>query len=115
MGFVRTKLKKRLRKKYHLGEFQELGFKIYFSFESFVSEEELNLFLEEFIDEIERNTLLFGGSGDKKNWEGFVTSAEKFNSPTDEQRNNIDKWLKNRSDIENVKLDELTDVWHGWN
>jgi len=33
---------------------------------------------------------LFGGGG-RENWEGFITSAEKFTSPTEEQKEKVRK------------------------
>lgn len=114
MGFVRSKLKKRLRKKYHLAEFQELGFEINVSFKSDFSEDEFDLFLDDFIEEIEKNSLSVSGGGNFEKWEGFVISTIKFDSPTEKQRTDIEEWLKTRSNVKNVKLGELTDVWHGW-
>ncbi|HSK73649.1 MAG TPA: 50S ribosome-binding protein YggL [Pyrinomonadaceae bacterium] len=110
----RSKLKKRLRKKYHLGEFQELGFEIFTELKSGLNEKDFNRFVDDFIDEIERNKLLFGGGGGKESWKGFVSSSIKYTSPTEEQRENFRKWLANRSEIQNVKIDEFRDAWHNW-
>ncbi len=58
---IKSKLKRRLRKKYHLGEFQELGFELFTALKPDLSEEDFDKFLDDFIEEIERNKLTFGG------------------------------------------------------
>ena len=73
---IKSKLKRRLRKKYHSGEFQEFGFEISTEFNPNLSEGDFEEFADDFIDEIERNRLFFGGGGDRKKWEGFVTSSK---------------------------------------
>lgn len=113
MGLIKSKLKKRLRKKYHVGEFQELGFEIFTKLKFKLSENEFDKFVDDFIEEIGANKLLFGGGG-REAWEGFITSAKRFSSPTEEQRNKIGQWLKNRAEVEDVKIGELKDGWHGW-
>ncbi len=110
---IKSKLKRRLRKKYHLGEFKELGFDIFTALKLDLSEKEFDKFLGNFIDEIESNKLLFGGGG-KENWEGFVTSAKKYTSPTEKQRDKIKKWLENRLEIDSVKIGEFRDAWRDW-
>ena len=91
----KSKLKRRLRKKFRLGEFQELGFEIFVNLKPDLNENEFDKFLDEFIGIVEENKLLFGGGG-RDNWEGFVTSAEKFASPTIKDRETIKFWLENR-------------------
>jgi uncharacterized protein YggL (DUF469 family) len=57
-------MKKRIRKKHHLGEFQELGFEI--SFDLGVSDdqaEEEDAFFQFLEHAIEANGLYFGGGG----------------------------------------------------
>lgn len=114
MGLIKSKLKRRLRKKYHLGEFQELGFELFTALKPDLSEEDFDKFLDDFIEEIERNKLTFGGGGNKEKWEGFVTSEKKYNSPTEDQKVNLEKWLKNRVEVKEVKMGEFRDVWNGW-
>ena len=112
MGMIKSKLKRRLRKKYHFGEFQEFGFEIFTEFIANLSEEDFDEFVDDFIDEIEGHKLFFGGGGDSKKWEGFVTSGKKHDSPTIEQKEAIRKWLENRSDVEYAKTGELKDAWN---
>jgi len=110
----KSKLKRRLRKKYHLAEFQELGFEISTELKLNLSDEEFDKFLDEFIDKIENYKLLFGGSGNVETWKGFVTAAAKYVSPTDKQKVEISEWLDNRPEISNVTVGEFRDAWYGW-
>lgn len=111
MGLKKSKLKRRLRKKYHLGEFQELGFEIFTELKPDLSEKDFDKFWFDFIEEIERNKLSFGGGG-RENWEGFVSSSIKYASPTEEQRESLKNWLENRPETQNVRIDELKDAWN---
>ena len=112
----KSKLKRRLRKKFHLGEFQELGFEIFANLKTDLNENEFYNFLDEFIDVIEENKLLFGGGG-RESWEGFVNSARKFASPTDTDREKIKVWLENRREVIDCKVGEFLDAWNNpkWN
>ncbi len=112
----KSKLKRRLRKKFHLGEFQEFGFEIFVKFKSDLNENEFDKFLDVFIDLIEENKLLFSGGG-KENWEGFVTSASKFASPTDIDREKIKLWLEKREEVVGYNIGEFLDAWNDskWN
>jgi uncharacterized protein len=65
-------MKKRLRKKKHKGEFQEFGFQINLNVKPDFSPMETNLLIDELIELMERENLLFGGSLSG----GFIT-AEK--------------------------------------
>lgn len=114
MGLKKSKLKKRLRKKYHLGEFHELGFEVFTELKPGLNEKDIDKFESDFIKEIERNKLLFGGGGGKESLQGFVSYSEKYTSPTEEQRENFKKWLENRGETQNVKIGELRDGWHNW-
>lgn len=100
---------RRLRKKLHLDEFQEIGFTVEFSFKEGTPLEEIDQTVEAFINEaIEPNGLAFGGSG-YLNWEGVVC-LQKVGKCTDEQRQIIGNWLEQRG-LDNVKVSELFDVW----
>ncbi len=107
----KSKLKKRLRKKFHLGEFQEFGFKVSVNFKKETNEFQFDKFWHEFIDEIESHELICGGGDNCKTWEVFVTSNKKFDSPTNEKRMAIQKWLENYSEIEDFKIGESEDAW----
>lgn len=106
-----SKLKRRLRKKFHIGEFQELGFEIYVESKSNLSETDFDKFYDEFIEKIEENKLSFGGGGPKV-WQGFVTSPIKHQSPTDQQRENIKNFLESLPDIAKCEVGKLKDAWY---
>jgi len=112
MGMIRSKLKRRLRKKFHVGEFQELGFQIFANLKSDLSEIEFNKFYDEFIDVIEENKLLFGGGGGPEDLKGFITSAKKFASPIAEDREQIKIWLEKRGEVIGYKLSDFVDSWN---
>ena len=85
-------MKKRLRKKLYRGEFQELGFKLWFRLKANVTGEAVDSLLDEFISEaIAKAGLQFGGGG-RAEWEGFVT-LERRGSVTPEQREQVTNWL----------------------
>jgi len=109
---IKSKLKRRLRKKFHLGEFQQFGFEVSVNFKKGLSEVRFDKFWNDFIDEIESNNLLFGGGGDNKTWQGIVTSQKRFASPSVDEKRNISIWLENRSEVENCKAGEFLDSWN---
>jgi uncharacterized protein YggL (DUF469 family) len=107
-------MKKRLRKKKHLGEFQEFGFEVSCRFNSELSDEQFEQFIDTFLQEaIESNGLSFGGGGDKQEWKGFVT-LDRSGSATEEHRINVSKWLESRPEVIYIKVDSLVDAWYGW-
>ena len=108
----KSKLKRRLRKKFHVGEYQEFGFEVFVSFNPQLTEAEFDEFLDDFIDLVEANKLLFGGGGKEESWEGFITSAKKFASPMENDRQTIKVWLENRPEILETKVGEFRDAWN---
>jgi hypothetical protein len=118
MGMKKSKLKRRFRKKFHVGEYQEFGFEIFVSLKPQLTERAFDEFLSDFIGLVEANKLLFGGDGGKENsWEGFITSAKKFASPAENDRQTIKNWLENRPEILETKVGEFLDAWNApkWN
>jgi len=113
----KSKLKRRLRKKHHLGEFQEFGFKISTKLKINASELEFDKFCDDFIGMIEENNLAFGGGGEINVWEGFVCSWNKFASPSYEDREKVKMWLENRKEVVNCEVGEFIDAWNNpkWN
>lgn len=108
----KSKLKKRLRKKKHLGEFQEFGFEVTVNFDKGFNKNKFDKFRHDFIFEIEKNKLLCGGGGDYKIWEVFIISKRKFTSPTNDNRKDLKIWLENYPVVESFKIGELKDAWN---
>jgi uncharacterized protein len=104
-------MKKRLRKKLHKGEFQEFGFDIDIQFQQSFTKEEFNNLLDNFIEMIENQGLMFGGSFGKLTVEGFI-SAEK-GSVTEIHKEEIENWIKSKGDIILSFRIEKKDAWYG--
>ncbi len=108
----KSKLKKRLRKKFHLSEFQEFGFEVLINFKKGMDEVQFDKFWHGFIGEIEHHGLVCGGGGDYNTWQVFVTSERKFASPTISDKESIRSWLENYSEVENYEVGDLLDAWN---
>lgn len=109
---IKSKLKRRLRKKFHVGEFQELGFEIIANLKSDLTEMESDKFYDEFIEFIEKNKLLFGGGGGLEDLKGFIISAKRFSSPTIEDREEIKNLLEKCEEVIEYKVFDLQDIWN---
>lgn len=112
---IRSKLKRRLRKKFHLAEFQELCFKISAEPKPDLSDDEFDKILDAFIGEIEKKKLNFGGGGSQKSLQGVIASNRKHSSPTEKQKQEVGDWLRKQSNVSTVTIGEFRDAWYGWN
>ncbi|RRJ96004.1 DUF469 family protein [Opitutaceae bacterium TAV4] len=108
-------MKKRLRKKKHLGEFRQFGFELTCRFQTDVPVERFDRFVDEFIaDAIEADGLTFGGGGDlKRGWSGVVSRDHRYASITEEDREHVHGWLLGQEIVAAVELSEPCDLWHG--
>jgi uncharacterized protein YggL (DUF469 family) len=96
---------RRLRKKLHVGEFQEFGLAFKTTVKAGTQEETfVDALFNEFIDP---RGLEFGG------WAagGFVTKAERGNV-TEEDRTALIAWLGKRPEVEAVLMSGLLDAWY---
>jgi len=108
-------MNRRLRKKKRIGEFQEYGFPVQFSFASTLTIDERNALLDDWIaNAIEANGLQFGGGGGSNVWEGYVTLASE-GSASEDHRRTVENWLKLDPRIVKYRVGSLTDAWHGNN
>lgn len=102
---------KRLRKKLHIGEFTEYGFNVNFEMNKPVTDEEIESFLDFFLEDvIEKNGLIYGG-GFGVTFEGFII-LEKPGSATEEHRQLINTWLESKKEIKKFHTGKLVNAWH---
>ena len=104
-------MKKRMRKKLYLGEFQEFGFEVQFRLPADLSEPDQEKFFDTFMDEaIERHGLMCGG-GCGTDWDIFVTLADR-GSATEKHRKLVEDWLGNSPLVSEVRIGPLVDSWN---
>jgi uncharacterized protein YggL (DUF469 family) len=105
-------MKKRLRKKLHIGEFQELGFSLSFQFKDGMAPEQQEAFIKSFLIEgIEDRGLCFIGSGNQTEWDGLVMQNPQ-GTVSEEQRQNVIDWLTRSDDLQSYEASELLDIWY---
>lgn len=101
-------MRKRLRKKRHLAEFQELGVEITITLKPGVN---FGLFLEHFLcGAVEANGLSFGGGGSDTSFSGYIELGKR-----DAHLSNLEKvraWLSDDPRIESYRLSEPVDAWY---
>ena len=103
-------MKKRLRKKKHIGEFAEWGRELTVQRNT---KEGFDDFFFAFIDEaIEANGLTCGGGGSEDSLSVIIELGAR-NDPQDERIEQVKKWLDDRQDVQDYKVGELVDVWYG--
>ncbi|WP_460044305.1 YggL family protein [Pseudomonas sp. S2_H01] len=103
-----TNRSRRLRKKLCVDEFQELGFELNLDFKENLGDEEIEAFLDAFLEEaMDANGLDYVGGDDY----GLVCLANR-GSVTEEQRATVESWLKAREELTEVKVSPLLDAWY---
>ncbi len=95
----------------HVGEFQELGLKINCQLADGLMDATFDIFIDDFIDQIEKHNLLFGGGGNRTSWGGFITSAKPRGSTTEADQACIKEWLSSRPEVVEVSVGPLVDAW----
>ena len=99
---------RRLRKKLHLDEFQQLGFEISITLKPNLGIDDLDSFLDKFIlDVVERNELVFGGGSEC----GFI-STWKRGSVSEAHRTIVENWLRQQQEVASVVTGPLVDAWY---
>ena len=103
-------MKKRLRKKKHLGEFKLLGIEILIKLNS---KDAFDKFHNDFIlQAVEGNGCFFGGGGMEDQIEGFIELGCASDKP-ESRLKTITQWFDSRDDVSEYKVGRLTDAWHG--
>lgn len=99
---------KRLRKKLHVGEFQEMGFTVKLIFKPETTEDQKEAFFDKFLEEcIEANNLMLGGS-----YEEFFLCKEK-GTCTEDDRLLLVNYLRPHPELYGSDIFELVDAWYG--
>ena len=103
-----TNRSRRLRKKLCVDEFQELGFELTMTFKPELSDQVLDTFVDQFLDDaIAASGLDYVGGEDY----GLVCLAKR-GSVNEEQRAAVEAWLKGRDELQGFDLSPLQDVWY---
>ncbi len=103
-------MNKRLRKKKHVGEFQEFGFKVHGMMQAGTSAADQDAFLDRWIDFVEARELCFGGGSAKDSFEGFVALSYP-GSATAEDRAAAEAHLKADTRVASFTVGPLVDAW----
>jgi uncharacterized protein len=102
-------MNKRIRKKHHLGEFQEWGFAATFTLADHIAGDLVHDFLDLLTSEVlEPRGLQCGGGGDR-GWELFVFKPDG-QSASDEDRAAVSAWLAARAEVSEVTVGPLIDA-----
>ena len=104
-------MKRRLRKKFHLGEYREFGFAVEFALDPGLSDDAAGGFLDRFIAQaIEADRMLAGGGGHGARWNFFVSSARR-GSVEEAQRTRVLDWLGRQPEVKERSAGPLVDAW----
>ncbi|UTW03090.1 DUF469 family protein [Amphritea atlantica] len=106
---VRQKHNRRLRKKLYLGEFAVNLFEIHVKL-STSAESDLDAFIGSFVDQLEKQGLTYFGYSDPDGIQGHVLSQQRYESPSEGQRQELSEWCAAYPTIESVELSELMDI-----
>lgn len=100
---------RRLRKKLHIDEFQEIGFGVNWRFAEGTSIDEVDRLVNLFIEEvIVPQGLFFEGSGYLA-WEGLV-GLQKIGKCTEQHQESVKQWLESHQ-MQDVVISEMFDIW----
>ncbi len=103
-------MNKRLRKKLHKGEFRQYGFEFSFEFDPPLGEEEFGSFFDRLLEMLDSYDLGMGGGGDTK---GISGSVGKYKgSVTLEEIEMVRGWLLGCTEVKNIWVGELMDMWN---
>lgn len=108
MNPLNKRRSRRLRKKLHIGEFQEMGFQFQAELKIPLTPEAEESLVDRFLSEIvEPRSLALGG------WVtgGFLAYCGR-GSATEADREKIRAWLTRQPEIAAVSIGDLIDAWH---
>ena len=103
-------MRKRLRKKKYIGEFQEWGVTILITRNTDV---DFDVFLDEFLEQgMEEFACYFTGTTKEDALEGFIDLGRSFDQ-AEAKLTKVNAWLGERSDVKKYATGKLTDAWYG--
>jgi uncharacterized protein YggL (DUF469 family) len=103
-------MKKRVRKKRHLGEFREWGVPLAVRR---THPEGFDDFTDDFIEQaIEAQGLFFGGVGQGERFSGVI-EVGRIGDPIEARVRHVRDWLDARTDVAQYVMGPLVDLWHG--
>ena len=112
MAYTSRTMKKRLRKKYRVGEFRELCFEFTFDYKGNIESTECEQFLHDLIEGcIEANGLDCEGNITDDGC-SIIAKAVDPTQTSEAQRQAVKSWLEARSDVEIKSFGELQDAWY---
>lgn len=104
-------MRRRLRKKKHLGEFTELGFEVGADLTPDLDYAGFDAFLDRLIDVVEARGLAFGGGGRPEDFGGFVTQLRR-GSATEADREALTAFFAGDSAVVRHGVGALVDAWN---
>lgn len=106
-------MKKRLRKKLHLGEFKELGFELSGRFVESVTHDDVMSFFDNLASFCEDHKVIIGGAFSKETFNCFLSPA-KGRTITLDVKEKIVEFLNLNGLIDSFETGDLRDSWYGW-
>jgi uncharacterized protein YggL (DUF469 family) len=107
---AKRKMRTRLRKKKHFGEFTQWGRQLVITRNH---KDGFDDFLDAFIEEaVEANDCYCGGGGKEDKLDVIIELGCRSNDPAARMKR-ITAWLEARPDVESWKVGDELDLWHG--
>ena len=98
---------RRLRKKLHIAEFQELGFEYEITWQTFPTATQQDEFLDAWIALVEARDLVLGGGPTS----GFICGRRKSPTPSDNKA--LQDFLSQWPSVPQVVIGKMVDAWYG--
>ena len=107
-------MKKRLRKKKHLGEFAVYGISFRANFVPGLGDAEFDDFINGLIGLVEIHGLQTGGGGSRESgWTGVIEPSPGQREIPQDAIDALSAWLGVESQVADFKISTPWDVWHG--
>jgi uncharacterized protein YggL (DUF469 family) len=107
-------MRKRLRKKKHLGEFAVRGVSLRVRFDDGFDDAGFESFIDDFIDWIEAKGLQFGGGGSHQSgFEGTIDPSPQSREILPSTLLDLEAWLGAREQVCGFEISPPWDLWHG--